>query len=223
MSKIQADKKTYTLILLAVMIFAGLTAVFTIILGPDNLLPMIGIGNGTALGTLILSIIALCVVLKSTKKVSLIVMGCWFSYFALAHAYKLLNLLITSLVGYLGGEGAILATAPRLGEGLVLGLSGGALIFSFIFTFTIVWMGVSVLRFFATGKTNNRLFKILTTVTSVFILLFVLALVIFLIIANPVYPAIMLSVIFYNLMDFSLLILFVLFSVDVGRAFSAGK
>lgn len=219
MLPIQANKKNYAIILLAVMLFAALTVVFTVLLGPELRMPEIGIGNGTALGTLILSIIALGIVLRSTKKVSLIVMGCWFAYFALAHVYKLLSLLITVLIGFVGGEGALLASVSHLSEGIVSGLSLGALILSLIFTFTIVRMGISILRFFATGKRENKLFQTLTLVTCGLILLFILVMILFLTIGNPLHPEIMLSVIFYNLMDFSLLLLFILLSADVGRVF----
>lgn len=223
MSILQGDKKTYTILLLAVMILAVLTMVCNDMLGPENVLPAIGIGNGTALGTFILAVVSLFVVLKSTKKASLVILGVWFSYFALVHAHKLLYLLLSVTVGPLGGEGAVLASLPHIGDFMVSGTSIGGVVISCIINITMTLMGFSILRFFISGKTNNRLFKALGVITSVCILLFVVLMGILLVVGNPASPTMLLAVTSYTLMDFSLLLLFILFAADVGRTLQAGK
>ena len=123
MAKIPSGKPAYIVCLLLIMLASLGCVISTSFMSAENYMPVINIGDGSAVVTFLISLVVLGIVLKCSEKAAKVTLAAWLSYFFFSQIYEFGTLFTTIMTIINGGAGGDINIWPMLIENAGVNIS----------------------------------------------------------------------------------------------------
>lgn len=218
MVKIPSGKPAYIVCLLLIMLASLGCVISTSIMDVENYMPVINIGDGSAVVTFLISLVVLGIVLKCSEKAAKVTLAAWLSYFFFSQIYELGALLSIFATIINAGSGADINTWPMLIENTGVAVSSTVIaVWAIVLIVVTIWLGIRLMRFFATGYVSNKFFNILIVIATISAVAVILALLWLALFAGIPDPVNVIAVLMRIITEVLFLFFFVIVSADIGK------
>ena len=224
MVKIPSGKPAYIVCLLLIMLSSLGCFVSTSLMDAENYMPVINIGDGSAVVTFLISLVVLGIVLKCSEKAAKVTLAAWLSYFFFSQIYELGALFTTFATLINNGAGGDIHIWPMLIENTGVAVSSTVIaVWAIVLMVVTIWLGIRLMRYFATGYISNKFFNVLLVIAVISAVAVVLALLWLALFAGIPNPVNVISVLLRIITEVVFLFLFVIVSADIGKAAAKQK
>ena len=218
MVKIPSGKPAYIVCLLLIMLASLGCIISTSFMSAENYMPVINIGDGSAVVTFLISLVVLGIVLKCSEKAAKVTLAAWLSYFFFSQIYEFGTLFTTIITIINGGAGGDINIWPMLIENAGVNFSSTVVaLWGIILLVVTIWLGIRLMRFFATGYISNKFFNVLVVIAVISAVAVILALLWLALFAGIPNPVNVIAVLMRIITEVLFLFLFVIVSADIGK------
>ena len=218
MVKIPSGKPAYIVCLLLIMLSSLGCFVSTSLMDAENYMPVINIGDGSAVVTFLISLVVLGIVLKCSEKAAKVTLAAWLSYFFFSQIYELGALFTTFATLINNGAGGDIHIWPMLIENTGVAVSSTVIaVWAIVLMVVTIWLGIRLMRYFATGYISNKFFNVLLVIAVISAVAVVLALLWLALFAGIPNPVNVIAVLMRIITEVLFLFLFVIVSADIGK------